>query len=150
MKKLILTGFAFMSLMTAKAQWKYEKIDNGFDEPYKIAYTAPNNDAYLKLELVREEVVFYISGGYYCEESPMVDIVFVVNGVNKKYSMKSYKSESSQTIFFTFNLMAESCLEDFKTAQTIKVRVNETYCTSEQYVFSMGHSKAALEFISKP
>jgi hypothetical protein len=150
MKKLILTGFAFMSLMTAKAQWTYQKIDNGFDEPYKIAYTEPSDGVYLKLELVREEVVLYISGGYYCDEYPSVDVVFVVDGVNKKYNFRSVKSENSKTLYFTFNFLAESSVEDFKNAKSVKIRVNESYCTTEQYVFDMGHSKSALEFISKP
>jgi hypothetical protein len=150
MKKLILTGFAFMSIMTAKAQWTYETIDNSFDEPYKIAYTQPDNYVYLKLELVRGEVVLYISGGYYCDEKPSVDVVFVVDGVNKKYNFTAYKSENSKTLYFTFNFLAETSVEDFKNAKSVKIRVNESYCTSEQYVFDMGHSKAALEFISKP
>jgi hypothetical protein len=139
-----------MSIMTAKAQWTYETIDNSFDEPYKIAYTQPDNYVYLKLELVRGEVVLYISGGYYCDEKPSVDVVFVVDGVNKKYNFTAYKSENSKTLYFTFNFLAETSVEDFKNAKSVKIRVNESYCTSEQYVFDMGHSKAALEFISKP
>lgn len=150
MKKLMLTGFAFMSLMTAKAQWTYQKIDNGFDVPYKIAYTETNNDGYLKLERADEKVVFYISGTYYCEDYPNVDVIFVVNGVNKKYTFVSKKAENSKSIFFTFDFLSESSVEDFKNAQSVKVRVNETYCTSEQYTFSMGQSRTALEFISKP
>ena len=150
MKKLVLSVAVVLASLTAKAQWTYEKIDNGFDEPYKIAYTEPDNYVYLKLEMVREEVVLYISGGYYCDEKPSVDVVFVVNGVNKKYNFKAYKSENNKTLYFTFNFSAESSVEDFKNAQSVKIRVNESYCTTEQYTFSMGHSKAALEFISKP
>jgi len=150
MKKLVLSVAVVLASMTAKAQWTYEKVDNGFDEPYKIAYTEPDNYVYLKLQLVRDEVVFYISGGYYCDEKPSVDIVFVVDGVNKKYNFKAIKSQNNKSLYFTFNLLAESSVEDFKNAQTVKIRVNESYCTSEQYVFDMGHSKSALEFISKP
>jgi len=40
----------------AFGQWTFQKVDNGFDEPYKIAYTAKNNDALLKLEPVEVEV----------------------------------------------------------------------------------------------
>lgn len=150
MKKLVLSVAVVLASLTAKAQWTYEKIDNGFDEPYKIAYTEPDNYVYLKLEMVREEVVLYISGGYYCDEKPSVDVVFVVNGVNKKYNFTAIKSENNKTLYFTFNFLAESSVEDFKNAQSVKIRVNESYCTTEQYTFSMGHSKAALEFISKP
>lgn len=150
MKKLVLSVAVVLASMTAKAQWTYEKVDNGFDEPYKIAYTETDNDGYLKLELVNEKVVFYIAGGYYCDEYPKVDVVFVVNGVNKKYTFSSRRSENNKSIFFTFDFLSETSVDDFKNAQTVKVRVNESYCTSEQYTFSMGHSKSALEFISKP
>lgn len=150
MKKLVLSVAVVLASLTAKAQWTYQKIDNGFDEPYNIAYTEPDNYVYLKLELVRGEVVLYISGGYYCDEKPSVDVVFVVNGVNKKYNFTAIKSENNKTLYFTFNFLAESSVEDFKNAQSVKIRVNESYCTTEQYTFSMGHSKAALEFISKP
>jgi hypothetical protein len=42
--------------LTIFSQWTFQKVDNGFDEPYKIAYTAKNNDALLKLEPVETEV----------------------------------------------------------------------------------------------
>jgi hypothetical protein len=50
----ILLG-AFLPLV-AFGQWTFKTVDNGFDEPYKIAYTAKNNDALLKLEPVEVEV----------------------------------------------------------------------------------------------
>ena len=34
----------------------YKKVDNGFDEPYKIAYSSSINGAMLKLEPVKVEV----------------------------------------------------------------------------------------------
>lgn len=40
-------------------QWTYKLINNGFDEPYKIAYSATNNGAILKLECVEEEIMIY-------------------------------------------------------------------------------------------
>jgi hypothetical protein len=40
----------------AFSQWTIKKVDNGFDEPYKIAYSATNNGAILKLEPVKVEV----------------------------------------------------------------------------------------------
>jgi hypothetical protein len=32
------------------SQWTFKQVKNGFDDPYKIAYTASNNGAVLKLE----------------------------------------------------------------------------------------------------
>jgi hypothetical protein len=42
--------------LVAFGQWTFKTVDNGFDEPYKIAYTAKNNNAILKLEPVEAEV----------------------------------------------------------------------------------------------
>ena len=38
------------------SQWTFKTVNNGFDKPYKIAYTAIANDARLKLEPVEVEV----------------------------------------------------------------------------------------------
>jgi hypothetical protein len=149
MKKLILSIATFCFFCNANAQWSYKTMDNGFDETYKIAYTETDNSGYLKLENVNGKIVFYISGGYYCEDAPTVDLVFVVNGENKKYNIQALKSDNSKSVFFTFDLMNESFVEDFKKSSICKVRINESYCTSEIYSFSMGSSKTTLEFMLK-
>lgn len=149
MKKLILSIATFCFFYNANAQWSYKTMDNGFDETYKIAYTETDNSGYLKLENVNGKIVFYISGGYYCEDAPTVDLVFVVNGENKKYNIQALKSDNSKSVFFTFDLMNESFVEDFKKSSICKVRINESYCTSEIYSFSMGSSKTTLEFMLK-
>lgn len=38
------------------SQWTFKTVNNGFDTPYKIAHTALNNNALLKLEPVEVEV----------------------------------------------------------------------------------------------
>ena len=80
MKKLILSLASMMVLSIGHSQWTYKTINNSFDDPYRIAYTAENNGAILKLEKVGDEVYFYITGEYYCDEDPIVDLVFIVNG----------------------------------------------------------------------
>ena len=55
MKKITLLVILWIPLALF-SQWTFQKVDNGFDEPYKIAYTAKNNDALLKLEPVETEV----------------------------------------------------------------------------------------------
>ena len=49
MKKIFLLLNGLLPIF-AFGQWTFQKVDNGFDEPYKIAYTAENNNAILKLE----------------------------------------------------------------------------------------------------
>jgi hypothetical protein len=150
MKKLVLSVSVVLASMTAKAQWAYQNVDNGIDDPYKIAYTTKEGSEYLKIENLDGELAFYLTGSYFCEETPEVDIVFVVNGQNKKYKIIATKSTSSKTVYFTFNLMNETYIEDFKNASSVKVRVNETYCTTDVFTFSMDKSKSAVEFMLKP
>jgi hypothetical protein len=38
---------------------------------------------------------------------------------------------------------------DFKAASSVRIRINESYCTSEIYKFDMTGSKAAYEFMIK-
>jgi hypothetical protein len=52
MKKLFLALLIVSYCGTAKSQWTFKKVDNDFDAPYKIAYTATNDDAILKLEAI--------------------------------------------------------------------------------------------------
>ena len=49
MKKVINLLGAILITGSVSAQWTYKVNDNGFDEPYKIAYTPENNSASLYL-----------------------------------------------------------------------------------------------------
>jgi hypothetical protein len=40
-------------------------------------------------------------------------------------------------------------LADFKAASAVKIRINESYCTTETYKFNMSGSKAAYDFMLK-
>jgi len=146
MKTLLMTVGLALSY-TASAQWTYKNIDNGFDDPYRIAYTEDNNGAWLKLENVDGEIFFYISGGYTCDEYLIVDLSFMVNGAYKKYTCSSRTSESKKTVYFIDNLLTADCLADFKSCTTLKIRVNDVTCGSDTYEFKMSGSTAALNFI---
>jgi hypothetical protein len=150
MKKLILSSALLCAITTAKAQWTYKNVDNGIDEPYKICYTESNNSAYLKLENYEGKVMFYISGSYFCEDFPTADIVFTVSGETKKHQVIGARSKDSKLVFLSFDIASEEFYEDFKKASSVKVRVNETYCTTDVFTFNMANSKSALEFMLKP
>ena len=150
MKKVINLLGAILITGCVSAQWKYELNDNGFDKPYKVAYTPENNSANLYLFKIDTSVVFSVSGGYYCDDAPMVDVVFVVNGVDKKFSVEGYKGGSSDVIYISWDLAEDPLfLEAFKAASTVRIRINESYCKTEIYSFKMTSSKAAYEFMSK-
>lgn len=147
MKNLFLTTLLFFSISIAHSQWSYESVNNGFDDPYRIAYTTTNNHSFLKLESVDGEVSFYIAGGYYCDDYPTVELVFVVNGVNEKFTITGLKNSSSDAVFFVFDLMNSEMVDAFKKCSTLKIRLNETYCETDIYTFNMSKSTSALNYI---
>lgn len=147
MKKLFLTIVLLLSLSSAFSQWSYQLVKNDFDDPYRIAYTSENNDAILKLENVDGSIFFYVQGGYYCDENPSVDLVFVVNGQNIKFNIEGFVSSSKDVLFFTTDLVNSEMVESFKKCSLVKIRVNESTCTNEIYSFNMGRSTSALNFI---
>jgi hypothetical protein len=51
-----ITLFILFLPLVLFSQWTFKTVNNGFDTPYKIAHTAENNDALLKLEPVEVEV----------------------------------------------------------------------------------------------
>jgi hypothetical protein len=59
MKTLLITIGLVLSY-TASAQWVSKTINNGFDAPYKIAYTDVAQNQWLKLENYNNEISFYI------------------------------------------------------------------------------------------
>ena len=149
MKKIILSVASMMVLSVGHSQWSYKTVDNGFDNPYRIAYSNQNNGAILKLEKVGDEVAFYILGGYYCDENPIVDLVFVVNGKDVKFYSESHTSSDNEAVFIMDNILTSNLLDPFKNCTSIRVRVNESYCDTKVYSFNMKGSTAALNFIKE-
>jgi hypothetical protein len=147
MKKIFLTIVLLFSLSSVYSQWSYQLVKNDFDDPYRIAYTSENNNAILKLENVGGSIFFYVQGGYYCDENPSVDLVFVVNGQNIKFNVEGFVNSSKDALFFTTDLINSEMLESFKKCSLVKIRVNESTCTNEIYSFNMGRSTSALNYI---
>jgi hypothetical protein len=151
MKKVINLVLAVLITGCINAQWSYKLVDNGFDEPYRIATTPINNSAYAYMLNLDSAVVLAITGGYYCDDYPTVDVVLTVNGIDKRFQFDSYKSKSSDIIYITWN-MGENpeFVNDFRTASNMKLRINESYCTTEVYTYKMTSSKAAYDYVAKP
>lgn len=149
MKKMILTVATILTVGLVNAQWTKDRVDNGLDEPYKICYTAINNGGFLKLEGDTSGIAFYVAGGYYCEDSPLVNISFLVNNQWEKYSVWGNTSSNNKAVFFTMNLKNEVFFKDFLNATSVKIRINETYCDNETYQFNMAGSTSAFNFLNK-
>jgi len=150
MKKIINLILAILTVGTLNAQWSFKTISNGFDDPYKIAYTPTNNGAAAYMLFVENAIVLSIDGGYYCEEEPLIDVVLVVNGADNKFEFDGYKGGSSDVVYITWDMASNAeFLNAFKLSSTMKVRINESYCTTELYTYKMTNSKAAFEYMIK-
>lgn len=152
MKKLLLIA-AILMAKTTYSQWVFKTIDNGIDVPYKIAYcTSSDKKGLLKMEQGDEGVALYLTGSYFCDENPSVDVALMVNGEPQRYNFYGYKSQDNETVFIIVNMLDEDrvqFLKDFKMCTKFIIRINETHCTSDIYSFNMLNSIKAFEFMSK-
>ena len=148
LKTLITTVLLLLSINKSYSQWIVKSVDNKLDTPYKIAYClSSDKKGMLKLERVGEELYFYLTGAYFCDESLQTDIALIVNGESKRYTFTCTKSADNNTVFILDDinsLFNDEFLTDFKKASSAIVRVNETYCTTEIYKFVMSGSTKAF------
>jgi len=146
MKKLLMS-VGVMLCLNANAQWTNKTINNGFDEPYRICYTATNNLGYLKLENVDGQIYFYLNGKYCCDDSPVVNLSFIVNGVTVKYYCTANVGDNKDVVWILEDFLNSAVVESFKNCSTLNIRVNDKVCNEEIYSFNMSGSTAALNFI---
>ena len=106
MKKLLMS-VGVMLCLNANAQWINKSVKNDFDAPYRICHTSLKQSEYLKLENVDGEIVFYMQGGYYCDDYPYIDMVLYVNGETKRYTFSGIKSTDSND--FGFFVISSKC-----------------------------------------
>lgn len=133
---------------TARAQWTNKTINNGFDPTYKVAYTDITKMQWIKLENYNNAISFYMDGVFVCEKVVDVDISFVVNGAYKKYNLVDcYVTEDHETVFFVDDLRTSDMLSSFKSASSVKVRVNDRTCGEETYEFKMTGGSSAFDFV---
>jgi hypothetical protein len=147
MKKLFFTLVLLFSVSMAYSQWTYERVDNGFDEPYRIAYTKVNNDCILKLENVNGEVAFYIQGGYFCDEEPLVEMSFLVGSEYHKFYANGTKGDDSKVVFIMDDITGSNILADFKNCSILKIRITDDICDDEIFNFNMTNSTSAYKYI---
>jgi len=106
-KNLILTLILFMGANKSYSQWVTKTVDNKLDAPYRISYCSDALDkAFIKLEVVGEQLSFYLGGSYFCDDMITVDVALVVNGEPKRYSIEGMKSSNSKVLFLIDDLLA--------------------------------------------
>ena len=148
MKKSIFLTMGVLMVGTLNAQWSFKTVKNGFDKPFKLAYTPTSNGAEAYMLVIDSAVILEISGGYYCDENPKVDVVLVVNGVDNKFEFKGYKGSTSDVVYITWDMEQNpEFLDTFKLASTMRVRINESKCDTSVYEYKMTNGKAAFNYI---
>lgn len=134
-------------------QWKYQDVNNGLDEPYKIAYnTHTPSNVFLKLENLDDgSICLYLTNGYFCTDYPFTEVSFKIGSEWKKFEFNSVKStDNYECIFITFDMESNADLVNaFKSANLVRIRVNDDYCGSNIYDFNMSNSANAFNFMKK-
>jgi hypothetical protein len=149
MRNLMLLAGLLLCSTVSYGQWVYKTVDNGFDAPYKIAYSG--SKGFIKMENVDGAVSFYIVAGYTCEDNPTVDISFTTPSGVKVYTVTGTTSSNNEVVFLIDDMTAlPGFVEDFKAATLVKIRINESFCDTDIYEFKMSGSTAAYNFMSKP
>jgi hypothetical protein len=146
MKKIILS-VAMLATTLCFSQWTTKTIDSQFDGKFKKAYTKTSNNGFLAMEKGEVQPFFYLRGSYFCDDTAEIDIVFEVNGQNKKHTIYATKSKDSNVYYFEESSWTENFISDFKNAHICYIRVNQEYCQDDYYVFNMSGSTAAYNFI---
>ena len=131
----------------ANSQFVYKNVVSDFDGNYKIAYSQDLYGNLLKLENVNGSVVMYVTGGYICDDTPNVDLLFIVNGEKFVYNLDAFKSEDSKTLFLIDDLASSIVIKYFLNGTKLKIRVNESNCDDDYFEFSLGNSTNAFNFM---
>ncbi len=138
-------------------QWSFKVINSEFDGEFKKATTETYNNGYLTME-VRDPLYnnkflykpfLALIGSYFCDDYTYIDIVLIVNDVNKKYKLKGTKSRDSRMYYFDESIWTDEFIKDFKGASRCSIRVNQDYCQDDYYMFNFSNSEKAYSFINR-
>ena len=152
MKKLVFSiGLALSLSSSAYGQWIVKKIDNGFEEPTKIAYTEDGQRPFLKMEQYESAGVLMMGGVDFCDSPIFIEMSFQVNGANKKYGRVCVVNDDLTRAFITWDIKNEDFYSDFKNSTSVKVRITDTGCEDDTiYTFKMSGSTSAVNYVTTP
>lgn len=148
MKKLILIALT-LAASKVSAQWRTEKIDNGFDPVYHLAFCYDGGD-FLKLENFGEgKVAMILYDGYFCTEQPFVELTYKMDTGWSKFSGNAIMRTTDKTkIIITIdidNLM----YDEFRKSSLLKIRVDDEHCKKKVYKFDMSGSTNAINWVMR-
>lgn len=150
MKKSIAILVMLLSFgIELSAQWTYKTVDNGFDEPFRVAYAeSTTGKEFIKLynSTISGYVGLLMYEGYMCSKKPGVEMSFLVNGTWEKYELLYGLTSEDKKLFYILTSV-KSIETDFRAASKLKIRVTDDHCGTEIYEFNMQGSAAALDFM---
>jgi hypothetical protein len=150
MKKSILSVSMFLMTSSLFSQWVNLTAGEG-SAKYNIAYcdSKETPTVYCKLEKSDDEILFYLSGGYFCEDYIDVTVDFLVNLKWEQFKFQAIRSESAKTLFIIDNITLSSCFESFKKSSSMIIGINDLTCGYDFYTFSMTNSTKSYDFVLK-
>lgn len=153
MKKLMsITAILMLFLaIESNAQWSYKVVESEFDGNYKKAYVSTKTNDFLIMEENIDSTVnspfLALYSTYFCDDDAKLDIAITVDSMIKKYSANVTKSKDSKYYFFENQLWTDEFTRDFTSANSMSIRVNQSYCDDKIYRFVMTNSGSAYNFI---
>lgn len=148
MKNLILSLATTLATTCAISQWNYKSVDNGLDDPYKIAYNSGTGSSILKMENINGDVVLYLTNVYVCDDQTLVEMALMVNGSYKKYQSASMVSKDHKSVFILLDMDSkEGFVDDFHKSTKMIIRPVDITCESDTHEFNMFGSKSAHLFM---
>lgn len=156
MKQIITLLAILMVSANCYSQWTFKTINSDFDGSFKKAYTPLSTTGYLFMEEINPDdtanyklPMLALRGSYFCDDETTIDLILVVNGVNKKYQPIATKSTDSKFYFFNMNIWTDEFISDFKNASKCMIRANQEHCTDDLFTFNMANSAQAFTFLTK-
>lgn len=147
MKKVINLVLAVLTVGTLNAQWTF-----GGGVGNKYVMTTEDDGATAMLSNFDGELTLWLSGLYYCDESPETFVYLYKGDVklsDKKF--KARKGNEGESLYIDFNLGKDTTfMKSFIEAETLVVLVYESYCPDSSFGYKITNTKAAIEYLLKP
>ena len=147
MKKVINLVLAVLTVGTLNAQWTYRESAGS-----KYIMTTEDDGATAMVSNFDGELTLWLSGFYYCDESPETYVYLYKGDVklsDKKY--KARKGNEGKSLYIDFNLGKDTTfMKSFIEAESLVVLVYESYCDDSSFGYKITNTKAAIEYLLKP
>ena len=149
MKKYILTLILLTAATISNAQWKNEESDNGFDPKFRYSTVdeQTNSTRWLKIEKYKDtQTLLLVYLGFVCTENPTIELSYKMDTGWCKFKVLGMTSSGKKKVYISDNIEKDFG-DAFAKSSLLKIRVDDDYCGTNVYSFSMAGSKAALDWV---